>query len=170
MATALAEAQRVAAWGLRSAVELGREKGLSWRQLADLLDIPASTLHRQYRGGAAILTAPDSLPDLRDEPAATGGAPPWFDRFVGREHELADLSAALPRTRLLSVVGPVGVGKTRLAAELARRVAPSFPGGVRWVGLASVTKPWQVAPAVGAAGEPAGAGAALLVLDNCEHV
>ncbi|MEV6632573.1 LuxR C-terminal-related transcriptional regulator [Actinoplanes sp. NPDC051470] len=170
MAAAFAEAQRVAARGLRSAVELGLERGLSWRQLAELLDIPASTLHRQYRSGAAILTARESPPDRPDAPSTAGRVPPWFDTFVGRERELADLTDLLGRTRLLSVIGPVGVGKTRLAAELARRVEPAYPGGVRWAPLAPVTKPWQVASAVGTAGEPSATGAALLVLDNCEHV
>ncbi|WP_246595943.1 ATP-binding protein [Actinoplanes auranticolor] len=170
IASALAEAQRVAAWGLRSAVELGRARGFSWRQLADLLDIPASTLHRQYRSGAAILSAPESRPDDREAPSSAGPIPRAFDSFVGRERELADLSDMLRRTGLLSVVGPVGVGKTRFAAEWARRVESSYPGGVRWVDLASVTKPWQVTSAVGPAREPTAAGAALLVLDNCEHV
>ena len=170
VASAFVEAQRVTAWGLRSAVELGRERGLSWRQLADLLDIPASTLHRQYRSGVAILTTHESPPDLLGVPSAARGVPPWFDRFVGRERELADLTELLHRSRLLSVIGPVGVGKTRLAAELARRVEPSYPGGVRWVELAPVTKPWHVASAVGIADEPTEAGASLLVLDNCEHV
>ncbi|GAB7036651.1 MULTISPECIES: helix-turn-helix transcriptional regulator [Catenuloplanes] len=54
IASALADAQRVAAWALRSAVRLGRARGLSWRQLAELLDIPASTLHRQYLGWALL--------------------------------------------------------------------------------------------------------------------
>jgi non-specific serine/threonine protein kinase len=170
IASALAEAQRVAAWGLRAAVELGRERGLSWRQLADLLGIPASTLHRQYRSGAAIQPAPESRPDDHDVPSAAGRIPPAFDSFVGREPELADLPGLLRRTRLVSVIGPVGVGKTRFAAELARHVEPSYPGGVRWVELASLTEPWHVASAVGAGGELTEAGAALLVLDNCEHV
>ncbi|MBL7253114.1 ATP-binding protein [Paractinoplanes lichenicola] len=171
VASALAEAQRVAAWGLREAVRLGRERGLSWRQLAELLDIPASTLHRQYRSGAAILTTTESPPELPGAPpSASRGTPPAYDVFVGRERELADLSALVHQARLLTVIGPVGVGKTRLAAELARRVEPTLPGGVTWVDLAPVTKPWHVATAVGATDRFADAGAALLVLDNCEHV
>ncbi|MEV7629806.1 LuxR C-terminal-related transcriptional regulator [Actinoplanes sp. NPDC089786] len=170
IAAAFAEAQRVAAWGLRSAVELGRDRGLSWRQLADLIDIPVSTLHRQYRSGTAILSAAESRPSFTEAPPGTCQVPPVFDSFVGRERELAALSDLLRRSRQVSVVGPVGVGKTRFAAELARRGEPSYPGGVRWVELAPVTKPWQVALAVGRAGEPNGTEAALLVLDNCEHV
>jgi predicted ATPase/DNA-binding CsgD family transcriptional regulator len=170
IASALAEAQRVAAWGLRSAVELGRERGLSWRQLADLLDVPASTLHRQYRSGAAIVSAPEARPDDLEVVSTAGRTPPSSDTFIGREQELVDLPDLLRQTRLLSIIGPVGVGKTRFAGELARRVEPSYPGGVRWVELASVTKPWHVASAVGAAGEPSPSGATLLVLDNCEHV
>lgn len=141
IASALAEAQRISARGLRSAVQLGRDRGLSWRELADLLEIPASTLHRQYHNGAAILAAHDSPPDLIGEPSAAGGMPKEFDAFVGRERELAGLADLLCRTRLLSVIGPVGVGKTRLAAELAARVAPSYPGGITWVDLAHVTRP-----------------------------
>lgn len=137
IASALVETQRVTAWGLRSAVELGRARGLSWRQLADLLDIPASTLHRQYRSGAAILTSPEHPPDLLEAPAAPTRVPPGFDRFVGRERELAHLPDLLGRTRLLSVIGPVGVGKARLAAECHRAGATHSdykPGGLARAG------------------------------------
>jgi hypothetical protein len=64
LAAALAEARRVTAWGLRSAVELGRARWSSWRELADALDVPASTLHRQYRTGTPITTASDPDPRL----------------------------------------------------------------------------------------------------------
>lgn len=122
MAAALAEAQRVTAWGLRSAVELGRENGLSWRQLADLLEIPASTLHRQYRSGGAILTPPLTRPDLRDAPSAAGPVPPSSGRFIGRDSELAGLPELLHRTRMLSIVGPAGAGRTRVTAEICDRL------------------------------------------------
>ncbi|MDQ1659468.1 MAG: hypothetical protein QOD41_4551, partial [Cryptosporangiaceae bacterium] len=59
-AAALAEAQRVSAWGLRAAVSAAREQGLSWRELAELLDVPAATLHRQYRTGHALTTPEDA--------------------------------------------------------------------------------------------------------------
>jgi predicted ATPase/DNA-binding NarL/FixJ family response regulator len=190
MAEALAEAQRVTAWGLRSAVELGRSQGLSWRDLADVLSVPASTLHRQYSTGAAIVTAHDSAaspidiaPDRSTDPQA-GDLPAALDRFVGRGRELAELPDLLWRRRLVSLVGPAGVGKTRLAGEIGSRVRDEYRGGVWWVRLSSVMREWLIGPAVAAAAALAGAGKqarqvvaeateagpVLLVLDNCEHL
>jgi transcriptional activator/AAA ATPase-like protein len=51
--------------------------------------------------------------------------------FVGREAELAEIERLLGQTRLLTLTGVGGVGKTRLALEAARRAVPDFPGGVR---------------------------------------
>ncbi|MFD5826605.1 ATP-binding protein [Lentzea sp. NPDC060358] len=190
VAEALAEAQRVTAWGLRSAVELGRAHGLSWRELADVLSVPASTLHRQYSSGAAIVTAHDSAappvtvpPDRSGEPQP-GGPPAALDRFVGRRRELTEVPDLLWRRRLVSIVGPAGVGKTRLAGEIAALVRNDYRGGVWWVRLSSVTREWLIGPAVSAAAalagagkhprqvvaEATGAGPVLLVLDNCEHL
>ncbi len=105
--------------------------------------------------------------------------------FVGRGAELAALNEALAESRLVSAVGPGGVGKTRLAVELAVKVAERFPGGVAYVDLVPVTDPALVASAVSAAlgvretsrlstedGLVASVGdhAVLVVLDNCEHV
>jgi predicted ATPase/DNA-binding CsgD family transcriptional regulator len=107
-------------------------------------------------------------------------------RFFGREAELADLEGVLSRERLISLVGAPGAGKTRLVVEVARRVAPSFLGGVRFVELAPITDPLAlltaVALAVDASEDPeepleetlvaslAGAPPRLLILDNCEHL
>ncbi|MEV4360567.1 BTAD domain-containing putative transcriptional regulator [Nonomuraea sp. NPDC049625] len=110
--------------------------------------------------------------------------------FVGREQELAQLAKALETGRLVTVVGPGGAGKTRLAAEVAERSADLAPDGVWLAELAPVTDPHDVANAVltaiggrdGARFEAGEGGAAerlaevfaqqgaLLVLDNCEHV
>ncbi|MEQ4725779.1 BTAD domain-containing putative transcriptional regulator [Nonomuraea sp. B19D2] len=107
--------------------------------------------------------------------------------FVGREQELAQLAKALETGRLVTVVGPGGAGKTRLAVEAAARSAELAPDGVWLAELASVTDPHDVANAVLTAigardgtwseGDAAGRLAevfarqsALLVLDNCEHV
>jgi non-specific serine/threonine protein kinase len=185
MAAALAEAQRVTAWGLRAAVELGRASGLSWRQLAETLDVPASTLHRQYQTGGAILSAQDSAPippnaaDLAT-PNPIIGRPPALDAFVGRHRELADLTGLLAQHRLVTVTGPAGVGKTRFVAEFARDITSRYPGGVWWTELAAIRRPWQVGSAVLAASggrdlprvvlDATSAGPVLLVLDNCEHL
>jgi predicted ATPase/DNA-binding CsgD family transcriptional regulator len=112
--------------------------------------------------------------------------PTPLTRLYGRGDELAELERLLDGERMVSVIGAPGVGKTRLAVELALRVAPSFSRGVRFVELAPVSDPAMVVAAVGAvlgvAEGPGrsledalvsvlGAGSSLLlVLDNCEHV
>jgi predicted ATPase len=104
--------------------------------------------------------------------------------FVGRRHELAELTALLRRSRLLTLTGTGGAGKTRLALELARSVEGAFGDGAALVELAPA-RPASVATAAAAALdvqalpgqslEDAVAGflaarEVLLVLDNCEHV
>lgn len=106
------------------------------------------------------------------------------DELVGRAVDLAQTTRLIGegRTRLLTLTGPGGIGKTRLALATARAVAPSFDEGVCWIPLASLS---NVVAAIGAAlGQPPlegdraleeaadhiGRRSLLLVLDNCEHV
>ena len=79
--------------------------------------------------------------------------------------------------RLLSVTGPGGAGKTRLALAAARASVPRYPGGVFWVDLADVYEPGRlreaIAQSIGARGELAaeiGVRQMLIVLDNFEHI
>ena len=105
--------------------------------------------------------------------------------FVGREEELAELHALVAGTRLLTVAGPGGSGKTRLMGQLAAEQAGRWPDGVWWVELGAVADAGQVGGAVAAATgvlvDPSHgvveslraqlAGRRLLLcLDNCEHV
>lgn len=106
--------------------------------------------------------------------------------FVGRERELAELSAALATRRLVTVTGAGGVGKTRLVLEAARRVAEQRRDGGWFVDLVRVTDPAMVPSAIArAVGIPEQLGRdgleiallhalrrrqAVMVLDNCEHV
>ena len=91
----------------------------------------------------------------------------------------------LAHARLLTLTGPGGVGKTRLALEVARQAAPAWPDGAAWVELASVVDPARVTAAVAAAlgivdepernavdavAEHCAPRTLLLVLDNCEHM
>ncbi|MEW1646781.1 AAA family ATPase [Streptomyces sp. NPDC091219] len=78
-------------------------------------------------------------PSQGDDATADGNLPLEPDRFVGRSAELADLARALDASRLVTVTGPGGVGKSRLAARAAPRSAP--PDGVWRVELASVRDP-----------------------------
>ena len=105
--------------------------------------------------------------------------------FVGRAGEAAKLARLLGERRLVTVTGPGGVGKTRLATEVARRVADQFPDGVYFIGLGAVSDlagvPEEVAAALGVQqvrgraplevlAEVLAPRRLLLVLDNCEHV
>jgi len=105
--------------------------------------------------------------------------------FIGRTAEVAELGRLLANNRLVTVTGPGGVGKTRLAVEVTRGLEEQFPDGVWFVGLANVADEAQVPTEVMAAlgvrqnsGLPPLAVLAevlaprrlLLVLDNCEHV
>ena len=121
-------------------------------------------------------------------PAARGRAaslPAATSSFVGRERALGELRAFLRGTRLLTLVGTGGVGKTRLALELARTAESSHPDGTALVELAALADPALVPDAIAAALDvralsgqtPIDAvvdqlapSSLLLVLDNCEHL
>ena len=113
------------------------------------------------------------------------GFPAVLTSFIGRDGPVREVAGLLEGYRLVTVTGPGGAGKTRLAGQVARRVAGRFTDGVWLAELAMVRDPAQVAPAVAAAlgvreqpGVPAEEALArvlagqqlLLVLDNCEHV
>ncbi len=84
-------------------------------------------------------------------PGAARELPADASSFVGRGRELGELGELLHHTRLLTLSGPGGVGKTRLALQLARASEASYAGGVGLVELATSTDPHLVADAVAAA-------------------
>src|SRR5687768_14825182 len=99
--------------------------------------------------------------------------------FLGRDTELDEIGALLARdgVRLVTLTGPGGTGKTRLALQAAANVADAFPGGVWWVPLAALRDPALVlesaSAALGATGDLAehiGDKRLLLLLDNFEHL
>jgi predicted ATPase/class 3 adenylate cyclase len=99
--------------------------------------------------------------------------------FVGREREVAEVTSLLRNGggRLVTLAGPGGSGKTRLAIEAASEVVGDYPDGVFWVGLASLRDPALVSDTVGQAlgsrsdpAEQVGSRTLLVVLDNFEHV
>jgi predicted ATPase/DNA-binding CsgD family transcriptional regulator len=114
-----------------------------------------------------------------------GNLPVTVTRFVGRRRELAEVRRLIAQSRLVTLTGVGGVGKTRLATEAAARLGSAFPGGTWMADLSAVVDGGQAAQAVVNAlgvverstrpatdkiiGHFAGA-VALLVLDNCEHL
>ena len=125
------------------------------------------------------------FPPLRTLDATPGNLRPPTTSFVGREPEVAELETLLKGHRLVTLTGVGGVGKTRLALEVAARLVPDFPDGVWVIELAPVADPAAVPEAVAAVlgiNQQPGLSIArsvaaalesrirLLVFDNCEHV
>ena len=154
-----------AGWTLRNRLvdELGVEPSTETRALEDRILVQDPGLD---------LVPPSNLPS-------------FVSSFVGRRPEVAEVSKLIDVDRLVTLLGPGGVGKTRLARETAAEVVDRFPGGVWWVDLASLAPGGSVGakaaqafslvdqPGVDAAGllgRYLTSRRALLVFDNCEHV
>ncbi len=90
------------------------------------------------------------FPPLATLDATPGNLRPPTTSFIGREAELAEVKEALKAHRLVTLTGVGGVGKTRLATEVAARLADEFPDGVWFFELAAVTDPAAVPDAVAA--------------------
>jgi predicted ATPase/DNA-binding SARP family transcriptional activator len=157
--------------------ELGVDPGPELRELHQRILLQAASLMAAPAAGAP----------------APGNLPVPVTSFVGRHTELAAAGNLLRGSRLVTLTGPGGTGKSRLAVELARTAAPSFADGAWLVELEAVTDPATV-PAVlaialgvgegtplGAAGQARGPlmdkvtgylrdRELLIVLDNCEHL
>jgi len=131
---------------------------------------------------ASLARAIERRDPTLDPPSSVPAA---ASRFIGRRRELDQLGALLGECRLLTVTGPGGAGKTRLALELARHAAADHPDGVHVVELAAPLAGSSVAtrvasqlqvrtrpeePPEDALARHLSRSRALLVLDNCEHL
>ena len=164
-----------------AALERGRRRAPrahTLRLLADALrlDDPG----RSQLTAAARRESESARPPMRQPPA-----PP--NQLIGRTTELTATKRLIGQriTRLLTLTGPGGVGKTRLTMAVGSELADSFQDGVCWVPLASLNDPAAVLPAVAAStglhllestrlveeiAEQIGRSQMLLVFDNCSHV
>ncbi len=130
------------------------------------------------------MTPADGLRTGEGSESALGNLPVQLTRLIGRERMLSDLATLLWRTRLLTLCGPGGVGKTRLAIALADAVRADLIEGAWWVDLSTTLDPAAIGQTMVSAvfpGEPVSESAvvaigrrfaepALIVLDNCEQV
>lgn len=126
----------------RLSAELGVEPGADLRALYDSLTQPAARPN-------PITAAPTPAPP----PARRGYLPAPSTPFVGRETERAFIQALLadPARRLITLIGPGGIGKTRLALQVAAEASERFADGVYFIPLETVTSPEAMISAMGQA-------------------
>jgi predicted ATPase len=158
----------------------------------DLLDLGMNRLKDLTRPEQVFqlidLERPADFPPIRSPaspPAVTGNIPRPISSFVGRVRDLIDLQQSIQASPLVTLVGPGGIGKTRLAIEACGLIQSQFPDGVWFVDLAAVAGDSQVAGQLASSlavrtvpNEPLDVAlrrslsnkTALIVLDNCEHV
>ncbi|CAM4065323.1 winged helix-turn-helix domain-containing protein [Roseateles saccharophilus] len=157
--------------------------GGEWRDLGDHTLRGFVRPERLYQLTVAGLRS--EFPPIRTPEAMRTNLPPSLTMFVGRQQALAQLRELLRRSRMVTLTGAGGVGKTRLSLEAAGLLVDDFPDGVWLVELASLADaalvPRVIASALGARGDGdtppmtliqarLRGKRVLLVLDNCEHV
>ena len=133
----------------------------------------------------SVAGQPSEFPPLRTLDARPNNLPRELTTFVGRDDDLLEAKRALMSARLVTLTGPGGVGKTRLAVELAARLIADFEDGVWLVELGDLSDgafvPQAIADTVGVREQPGRELLAeltdylahrelLLILDNCEHL
>jgi predicted ATPase/DNA-binding SARP family transcriptional activator len=140
------------------------------------------------RGGVAEAGRVSALSVRAPAPSSATRPPRSLTRLIGREDAIRSIRSSLSECRLATLTGSGGVGKTRLATEIAKIAGSDFEGGAVWVDLAPLTDSSLVLPAIAAAlghgekeaigaellsariNEMAGDGRLLMILDNCEQI
>jgi predicted ATPase/class 3 adenylate cyclase len=167
----------------RGLVDAALPEGIGLRDLGEhrLKDLAAPERLAQL----VIEGLADDFPPPRSLDARPNNLPTQLTTFVGRDKELGEAVALLAGTRLLSLTGPGGTGKTRLSLQVAAAAADEFPDGIWFVALEPVRDPALVAatigrvlgvadsrnrPAIDTLADHIGQQRMLLVLDNFEQV
>jgi predicted ATPase len=149
-------------------------------------DERTTTLYRRLRTESRrSLAAQERESDTKRRPKVSGYLPHSLTELVGREDEKSEIGFSLRKSRLVTLTGPGGIGKTRLAIEVAKGIAEDFDDGVWLVPLESISNGVQVdqrvadvldlkeilsRPIIEALIEYLADLKILIVLDNCEHV
>jgi predicted ATPase/DNA-binding XRE family transcriptional regulator len=161
-------------------------------RLADIFNIPQTeraSFLRFARGNqqAAPMETKEAFPWYTSSKSPRSNIPATLTSLIGREKEIADIREYLLKAdiRLVTLIGPPGIGKTRLSIESARAALSDFPEGVFFVALAPLNDPNLIPqtvaqslgyvqasnlPIEGQLQEGIGNKRMLIVLDNCEHL
>ncbi len=124
---------------------------------------------------------PSEFPPLNTTSSIPNNLPTRVASIIGRDADIETISALIDQHRLVTILGPGGVGKTSLAVTVGNLIAGRFPGGVTFVDLSAVSEPALVIPSIAdaleidaatveATSERLAGSEALLLLDNFEQV
>jgi predicted ATPase len=183
----LAELARISTEAV-GALERGTRK-IPQRQTLELL-VEALQLEPADRAAFTLAAVRPQQPRVRtpridQPPGSFRSSPLGLTSFVGREPDITAVLSLAQSARLVTILGPGGVGKSRLALELTRQVAPPFQNHVHIVALGPLVPNSSVLPAItaglgihdegsvtleGQIAAAIGQRAILLIVDNCEHV
>ena len=158
-------------------------QGVSWRDLGEHRLKDLNRPQRLYQ--IDISGLPSEFPQLKSLDVLPNNLTIQLTSFIGREHEMAEIKDLLVKTRLVTLTGAGGSGKTRLAQQIATDLLQKFMDGVWLAELAPLADPTFVVPTVSSAlGYREATGRPildalidylrpknlLLILDNCEHL
>ncbi len=170
---------------------LGKSAELTLARLnsvAQVLALPPTHSGQKRKSARSSATTSQEFPTREASPAVTplrGNLRAPLTNFIGRQREIAEATQLLMHSRLLTLTGPGGSGKTRLALHIASSLAESFPGGLWLLDLTGISASTELLPTLALAlgiqskteqelltaiqiafqAKPA-----LLIFDNCEHL